>query len=283
MTDLFNSGIRPAIDDYLQSEAEKRRDYGGFWPASSAGYCMRKVIFDRLQIPYTTDPTDLARKQRVFSSGHIFHKWIQEITKNSGLSIAQELEVIDEDLMIKGHIDDLVLVKGWFTQGHSDNMDIDGEEDKLILYDYKTRNSRSFNYAKQPMETHRMQVGTYMYEIRKGNYGLPGLLPYIRGLLDDLTEARTNNIEKDTLRQAEVQYLYDDELEKDVVDYWTKLNEYWNSQKLPPCTCESFMATERYNDYFYNGKPCSLEHAKKHPQLKENWKVNQKEKTSVRK
>src|SRR5665213_3322496 len=102
---LFDSGIRPAIDAYLQSKREEVRDYGDYWSASSAGYCMRKSIFERLGVPPVSED---ARKQRVFSSGHIFHNWIQEITKGAGLSIAQELELQDEDLMVRGHIDDLV-------------------------------------------------------------------------------------------------------------------------------------------------------------------------------
>ena len=43
---LFNSGVRPIIDDFLLEEAKKTRDYGEYWSASSAGYCMRKNIFD---------------------------------------------------------------------------------------------------------------------------------------------------------------------------------------------------------------------------------------------
>jgi hypothetical protein len=106
---LFSSGIRPAIDDYLALEAAKVRDYGDYWSASSAGYCQRKLIFERLGVPPVTKEGD-ERKTRVFEAGHIFHEWIQRITKEAGLSIIQELELQDEELMVRGHIDDLVLV-----------------------------------------------------------------------------------------------------------------------------------------------------------------------------
>src|SRR5665213_1480762 len=105
---LFDTGIRPTIDAHLIAEAEKERDYGDYWSASSAGYCMRKQIFQRLKVP-PVKPVD-ARKQRVFTAGHIFHDWIQELTQKAGISVAQEVELQDEDLMVRGHFDDLVLI-----------------------------------------------------------------------------------------------------------------------------------------------------------------------------
>jgi hypothetical protein len=146
---MFDTGVRPIIDDYLAKEAEKVRDYGDYWSASSAGYCMRKNIMERLKVPHVTkDP----RKQRVFSSGHIFHNWIQELTKQSGASIAQELEVKDDHLMILGHIDDIIKI-----------------DDHLVLYDYKTAHSKSFTYSKdRPMSYfHRYQLATYMLMLKR--------------------------------------------------------------------------------------------------------------------
>lgn len=278
---LYQTGIRPAVDEFLLKRGEERRDYGEFWSASSAGYCYKKNILERLKVPYSTDPTDLARTQRVFQSGDLFHEFYQKITKKAGLSIAQELEVIDEDLKIKGHIDDLVLVPNPITPELIKEELKDFEvrdvkvtpKQRLILMDYKTRNSRSFRFAKEPMKTHEMQVGTYMYVLK--TMILLGA-DFIEGISDkailtlkntSLKEARVLNVEKDTLRQAEVQYLYTDELEKKIVDYWTGLNEAWDKFNkdglLPECTCQSFMATERYNPFFYDGKPCSTAWLKK--------------------
>jgi len=107
MSDLYNTGVRKCIDDYLLAEAAKQRDYGDYWSASSAGYCMRKLVFERLGVPKTKE--DDPRQQRVFSAGHVFHEWIQGITRDAGVSVAQELELQDEDLMVRGHFDDLIL------------------------------------------------------------------------------------------------------------------------------------------------------------------------------
>jgi hypothetical protein len=172
---LFDTGVRPAIDDYLKKKSEEVRDYGDYWSASSAGYCMRLQIMRRLGVPKVPELADNATQTRIFESGHIFHEWLQRITKANGLSIAQELELQDESLMIRGHIDDLILIPGK-VEGSKEG-EIEGQKyydewgtvPNLILYDYKTAHSASFNYKKIRNEIsfyHKMQLGTYMYMLR---------------------------------------------------------------------------------------------------------------------
>lgn len=257
---LFDTGIRPAVDAYLKKKSEEQRDYGDYWSASSAGYCMRLNIMRRLGVPKVPELQDKdAQQTRVFEAGHVFHSWIQEITKNAGLSIAQEVELQDEELMIRGHFDDLVLIDG-----------------KLQLIDYKTAHSASFNYKKNQDigHYHKMQLGTYMYMLRK-----QGLIQvgeqYPRGIngsthqnTKDLQEARILSISKDDLRMDEKQLLWTPNLEKEVYSYWSTLNGYWRNKKLPKCTCDKFdggfmgkrsSKGKVYNDFFYNDEPCSLE------------------------
>ncbi len=265
---LFASGIRPAIDQWLLDKSREVRDYGDYWSASSAGYCQRKVIFERLGVPHVETEAD-ARKQRVFTAGHLFHDWIQGITKQAGLSIASEVELQDEDLMIRGHFDDLVLIKGAVPQlvrGRSypsEQSEVAGSipasPTNLILYDYKTVNSQSFKYKKDKMSHyHRLQLGTYMYMLRQkgikqANGGYMGL---------DIREARILNISKDDLRMSETQLLWDAQLESDVLSYWKGLNDHWGKKTLPKCTCADheggFMAKEKWNPYYYEGEPCSI-------------------------
>lgn len=312
MSTLFDSGIRPAIDAYLKAESEKKRDYGEYWSASSAGYCMRKVIFERMGVPPVLED---ARKTRVFSSGHVFHEWAQRITKQAGISIAQELELQDEELMIRGHIDDLVWV-GEKSEGcahnnlelHShmdpaaeapyDGTDMnwsitcedcdeelaegDGYDDPnkrlaalkqekrpeqhLILYDYKTAHSKWFEYKRTDgmSHYHHMQLGTYLYMIRKWFSPENTFLKERTGLEGkDITEGRILSISKDDLRMAEQQLMWSPELEKEVYSYWSTLNGYWKAKKLPKCTCgdfeNGFLASPKYNPYWYNNEPCSIE------------------------
>jgi hypothetical protein len=282
---LYETGVRQLIDDYLIAESKKVRDYGEYWSASSAGYCMRKVIFERLGVPKNSED---ARRQRVFTSGHIFHNWIQEITKAAGVSIAQEVELQDEDLMIRGHFDDLILVADGYK---GDPSKIGTPEpsitpnNKLILYDYKTVNSRSFMWAKKNGNAmshfHRLQLGTYMYMLREFPSETP-LEEWEVGInrtlakhkVWELTEARILKIEKDTLMMGEQKLEWTPDLERDVVQYWKTLNGYWKKQTLPKCTCADyeggFMAKKEYNGYYYNEEPCSLEYYK-------TWKEGQRE------
>lgn len=282
---LFETGVRPLIDAYLARKAAEERDYGDYWSASSAGYCMRKQIFERLGVPPVHDDP---RKTRVFESGHIFHEWAQRITKDADLSIAQELELQDEGLMVRGHIDDLVLVGGGtFEFGEEDP--IGGQivlpnPKKLILYDYKTKHSKWFEYAKgRPMSHyHRMQLATYMYMLRKEKVTqvLHDGTTHTYSPDTELTEARLLHISKDDLRLYEEQLLWSPELEREVAQYWSTLNGYWQAKTIPKCTCADFernqrtgigfMADPRYNPYYYAGEPCSM-------QWYEEWKTNKQE------
>lgn len=251
---LFDTGVRPKIDEYIDSRSKERRDYGDYWSASSAGYCMRKNIFERLKVPYVGRD---ARTQRVFEAGHIFHEFIQRITKDAGVSIAQELELQDEELMVRGHIDDLILVEG-----------------SLILYDYKTQNSRAFSWQKdKPISHyHRMQLSTYMYMLR----GLQGQFDdkpdFDFELLHQLGEGRILKISKDDLRMSEQQLMWSPDVESRVKTYWGEQNQSWErykqSDSLPPCTCadyeNGFMASDKYNPFFYQGEPCSVKWYEKH-------------------
>lgn len=273
---LFQTGIRPAVDNHLIKLALEKRDYGDYWSASSAGYCMRKLIFERLGVPYVETESD-ARKQRLFTAGHIFHEWIQGVTKEAGLSIAQELELQDEDIMVRGHIDDLVLIKGDFPEGdfsavgeYDFHHSPDKEADHLILYDYKSASSMAFRYKKEKMSHyHRYQLGTYLYMLRKeaAKAGTENSNKW-KYPIHNLSEARICLISKDDLRMAELQLMWTPDLEKEIVGYWKTLNGYWKNRKIPKCTCadyeinsktkKGFMADPRYNPYYYENEPCSL-------------------------
>jgi len=239
---------------------------------------MRLNIMRRLGVPKVPELEDNATQTRIFEAGHIFHEWLQRITKDAGLSIASEVELQDEDLMIRGHFDDLVLVGGTVYKIDGDGKDLGymTKGGKLILYDYKTAHSASFNYKKRQTEIghyHKMQLGTYMYMLRKDPYfpwaGEKELSSRPEWLkLSELSEARILSISKDDLRMHEQQLLWSPQLEKEVYSYWSTLNGYWKARTLPKCTClehdGGFMGKKSakgklYNDFFYKDEPCSLE------------------------
>lgn len=299
MSSLFETGIRPAIDAYLAKKAAEKRNYGKYWSASSAGYCMRLNILKRLDIPPVPEiADDLARTTRVFESGHIFHEWVQRITKEAELSIAQELELQDDDLLVRGHIDDLVLVE---VLKDVEQLRVETFKARqtgatpfkkhLILYDYKTANSQAFNYKREEIgHYHKMQLGTYMYMLRNGGVfeadtaiGIKGGVISHDGTIlptHTLTEARIMQISKDDLRLREQQLMWTPELEHDVVSYWRTLQAHWEKKVLPPCTClqhdGGFMgkrskAGKCYNPYFHQETPCADTWIK--DKLPERWSV----------
>jgi len=283
---IYETGIRPAIDAYLLKKSKEERNYGEYWSASSAGYCMRLNIMRRLGVPKVPELEDNATQTRIFEAGHIFHEWLQRITKDAGLSIASEVELQDEELMIRGHFDDLVLVdelgdiSDTMRVMNTDNQSIKGRH--LILYDYKTAHSASFNYKKKQTEIghyHKMQLGTYMYMLNKAtstsgwagdinNEERGGLFLDFLKSDQKAEEARILSISKDDLRMHEQQLLWSPQLEKEVYSYWSTLNGYWKARTLPKCTCldhdGGFMGKKSakgkfYNDFFYKDEPCSLE------------------------
>jgi hypothetical protein len=281
---LFSTGIRPSIDAYLKAKSEEVRSYGSYWSASSAGYCMRLVMMRRLGVPKVPELEDNATQTRIFEAGHIFHEWLQRITKDAGLSIASEVELQDEKLMIRGHFDDLILIPGYdpAPYGMPDDAPMswqmpDMVPDKLILYDYKTAHSASFKFKQMQTSIghyHKMQLGTYMYMLRKWDKHPNDGTKYNQYMdaIHQLSEARILSISKDDLRMDEKQLLWSPALEKQVYEYWATLNGYWKKKELPRCTClehdGGFMGRRSakgkiYNDFFYNDEPCSLEWLKK--------------------
>lgn len=280
---LYKTGVREVVDNYLIEESKKIRDYGDYWSASSAGYCMRRNMFERLKVPHVTED---ARKQRVFTVGHIFHQFIQELTQKAGISVAQEIELKDEELMILGHADDLVLVpheytlkpltketakvtkiskEEWDNAGVLESPDTSHIKPRLILYDYKSQSSRAFSYKRPNMSYfHRMQLATYMYMLRQPtqNWTTNKDFQIDPKQLLTLSEARILKISKDDLRMSEEVLNWSDDLQNEVLNYWKTLNKYWADKKFPPCTCADkeggFLAKEAYNPFYYEGEPCSM-------------------------
>lgn len=252
---LYDTGVRPLIKEHLRKKAQEKRDYGDYWSASSAGYCMRLQIMRRLGVPKVPElKDDEDRQTRVFEAGHVFHEYYQRVTKESGASIAQEVELVDDDIMVKGHFDDLVAIH-YDDDGEPTKFGGESYAKKLILYDYKTAHSGAFKWkqGRDMGHYHKMQLATYLYMIRKQG--------------KEVNEARILTISKDDMREDEKQLLWTPALEKQVVEYWNTLNGYWKSKKLPRCTCADydggFMGKRSakgkvYNDYFYEDEPCSL-------------------------
>ncbi len=244
---LYESGIRPYLESYFRNSQEP---YPNYWRGSSAGYCYRYNIFKRIHLPEVPEIDDsFVTTQNTFYIGTSIHIGYQKITAQIPENIGQENEIKLPEFDVIGHYDDL------FEFDYGDDKPMSHK----ILYDYKTVSSKSFNYTDPEMRsTHRLQLGTYMYALRKEH--------------PDLAEGRIMEISKDDGRMRERQLLWDDTLESDIQAYWNGLNKAWKAFKktgdLPDCTCAERLgdwfatrtkAGKIYNGYFLNGNPCSLE------------------------
>jgi CRISPR/Cas system-associated exonuclease Cas4 (RecB family) len=138
------------------------------------------------------------RTLRVFEVGHVFHNWLQDLLEDQGALAGREIRV--EDLHRIGHIDALVLTgKG-----------------PLVLYDFKTVNSRKFSYLSAEGDRH--------YHFQAATYAL--MLPLGVG------EIRLAYISKDDLRIREVPVDLE-ALRDSVNEDWAILIEAWRAGQEP--------------------------------------------------
>lgn len=132
------------LDKKLLSEQELKKDRirSGKFSPSNFGYCFRKQVFSRMNVPQS-NPPDI-RSLRVFKAGSIFHDFFQ------GLLPEHEIEVKIETDDICGYAD--IVIK----------------ESKTVV-DIKTMHSKGFWYLAKAgnVETQKfhniLQVMTYVY------------------------------------------------------------------------------------------------------------------------
>ena len=244
---------RNSLKHLIHEQLLKEDDgvYPDYWRGSSAGYCMRYNIFKRLHVPEVPEVVEgQSQRQGTLRIGHQVHALMQSLTKNAGLSVEQEAELKSKEWDMVGHFDDLIK----FPNG------------ELVLYDYKTVHSQALKYPPELKNTHRMQVGSYLYLLREK--------------YPKLTKARIMEISKDDFLMREIEFDWDDTLKSDLEAYWTELNDWWaiyhETGELPPCTCSErlgawFATRNKYgkvwNGYYFNEQPCSLAWFEQHRQL----------------
>lgn len=95
-----------------------------------------------------------------------------------------------------------------------------------------------------------------------------GVIEQIDDYIGKVDEGRILKVSKDDMSESEEQLLWTAGLEKTVYEYWSTLNGYWAAKKIPKCTCAEiepnqktgigFMASEKYNPFYFQGEPCSL-------------------------
>ena len=138
-------------NDYLikkdaEHQIERKKDNPNSFEASSAGLCMKKHYYKKIEAPKKPVDSDSLRIMRLGTiMGEDFAKALDGIN-SPNTEIYQELLVESKKLGVVGHLDLLIV-----------------EDGKGYLYDWKTANSFKFKKVFTSTETNNsaLQVGTY--------------------------------------------------------------------------------------------------------------------------
>lgn len=82
--------IQALLDDKLKAKDEQKRIRSHKFSPSSFGYCYRKQIFNRQDVPKTNPPD--ARSLRIFACGNLFHDFVQQFFPDAQTEVLVELD-----------------------------------------------------------------------------------------------------------------------------------------------------------------------------------------------
>lgn len=132
------------LDQILLREQEQKKDRirSGKFSPSSFGYCIRKQVFNRANLP-PSNPIDI-RTLRVFKAGDLFHDFFQSLLEN----VRTEVKIETDDIC--GYADIVI-------------------DDEKTVADIKSMHSKGFWYLAKcgDIKTEKfhniLQVMTYVY------------------------------------------------------------------------------------------------------------------------
>lgn len=235
--------IQDIENEYLETRFS-RQNFSDMWRGSDMGACARKRIYHRKKILPTEELSD--RIRRVLEIGNMYHWRYQKLLKKLGFLIKKEGEIINKEYNYAGHFDALVGRKpapidekdftfttdegekkihqesyDWAVKKRKEVLKESPDGLPLLLYDFKTQHSRSFDYIKnKPQEEHRLQLLSYLIFAREQYPGIE--------------EGRLMYISKDDSRIAEFPIKITPESEKQIKEELSYLNLCWKNNILPP-------------------------------------------------
>lgn len=261
--------LRHVLDIGLQAKAATiSHAPATSWYSSSLGYCMRRQFFDRLGVPKDQS----YRSSRTLWLGDIIHHGVQQMLWRSGLMLAEELSLVDDELQIHGRLD--ALWGGEVRVGLFENEEDYSPDWKrfLVAYretlkmfygdrfpitgtEFKSANQysaeRSFTEGMQLH--HKMQIGSYDLMVQRN----PSLLDEVIDV-DHVDRWQLVMLAKSDLKMPIFDSLpiLAEKAHERLVD----LNTFWDAQITPPCTCGQDISWERNYCPYQNdiGECCDL-------------------------
>jgi len=184
------------IDNYLFRES-KPKTVGRYYP-SEIGSCLRKMWYT-YKVPKEIEP----QLKRIFEAGNIVHGFVVDVLKSEKnphvelLKTEEPFQMKVDDFIISGRIDDIILLK---------------QNGETILVEAKS--AKTVEYTREPSPAYLMQLQLYMHHtgIHKG------IILYI---------------EKSTLKSKVFNVNYDENIAKDAIERFKKIDECLKQEKIP--------------------------------------------------
>ncbi len=139
--------IQQLIDEKLKTSDEKKRIRSGKFSPSSTGYCYRKQVFNRQDVPKTNPPD--ARILRVFACGNLFHDFVQGFFPDAQTEVPVETDDLygRADIVLPDEVVDIKSVHSYqFHYFRNKGYDINKEKFcnilQLMTYAYLLKKSK---------------------------------------------------------------------------------------------------------------------------------------------
>jgi hypothetical protein len=259
----LSGDIRHIIDFGLASRNAIFGDSGAkAWRASSLGYCLRRQMFERAGVPKPRRDDG----SRTLWLGDIIHRAVQQMIYNSGLLLAEEITLLDEELHLSGHVDlvwggmiqdwdydDLVETHSMYWADFITNyrkalIEHYGKDTffKVTLTEFKSANQYSAEkaYTDGVSFHHGIQAGAYRLMAERNPSVFPEVVRRNRGI----DQYQVVMLAKSDLKMP-VFDIFPSAAER-ALERVSLLNQAWAEQVIPPCTCGQEISWEaRYCAY----------------------------------
>jgi|TARA_Y100000310_G_scaffold41862_1_gene39165 CRISPR/Cas system-associated exonuclease Cas4 (RecB family) len=206
--------IEKIYHEYLERKREvnkvKYEDFKGWFNASSAGSCYRKMIYRARD--YEVDPIE-HRTNRLLRLGTIVHSDIEKSIKawlgSPKYELVTEYQIQLPQFLVVGHLDIGV---------------IDKKNDRIKVYDIKTCGSWKWRMKfgrkrdTNPSVNYELQIGTYGIGLGKDS-----------GTTDVSLSILWYNKDTSAIREEPIA----DEWMEEAYEYWTELREVSDNTKHP--------------------------------------------------
>jgi len=260
--------LRHVIDTGLRAKRDTLPSYTPKgWRSSSLGYCPRRQFYERAAVP---KPDDGFLASRTLWLGDMIHHGVQQMFRNSGLLIVEELALEDPDLHVQGHVDMVwggvippELLPGeegyspkwqaFLLKYRADLLNLYGWERGFPITGTELKSAAQYSaekmYAEGPQFHHVMQTASYKLMADRHREQLP----------DVLRKSGVDRWEIGVLAKSDLAMPRFDisatHVER-VLERIEGLNAAWDAREVPECRCGKDISWEANYCAYKDGGGC---------------------------